>query len=76
VVPDPRWFALQKLWMAKKPGRNPQKKPKDHKQGIALLDAVWLSMPHYAMGKGFYDGLPDTLKTHFEFWDAQKPKRH
>jgi len=22
VVPDPRWFALHKLWMAKKPERN------------------------------------------------------
>lgn len=31
VVPDPRWFALQKLWMAEKRGRDPQKKPKDRK---------------------------------------------
>jgi hypothetical protein len=49
VVPDPRWFALQKLWMAEKPERNPQKKPKDYKQGMALLDAVWLAMPHYLL---------------------------
>lgn len=40
VAPDPRWFALQKLWLSQKPERNPQKKVKDHKQGIALLDAV------------------------------------
>jgi hypothetical protein len=75
VVPDPRWFALQKLWMAAKPARNPQKKPKDHKQGIALLDAVWLTMRHYPLGDAFYEELPDALKPHFELWDADKPKR-
>jgi len=75
VVPDPRWFALQKLWMAEKPGRNPQKKPKDSKQGTALLNAVRQTMPHYALDSGFYDGLPDELKPHFERWEARKPER-
>lgn len=73
VVPDPRWFALQKLWMAEKPGRNPQKKPKDRKQGIALLNAVRQAMPHYPLDAAFYDQLPEPLKPHFEHWDAQEP---
>lgn len=75
VVPDPRWFGLQKLWIAEKPGRNPQKTNKDHKQGIALLDAVWLTMRHYSLDNAFYEGLPDALRRHFELWDAQKPQR-
>lgn len=75
VVPDPRWFALQKLWMSEKPERNPQKKPKDRKQGTALLNAVWQTMPHYGLDSAFYDQLPDPLKPHFELWDAQKPPR-
>lgn len=75
VVPDPRWFALQKLWMAQKPERNPQKKPKDHKQGLALLDAVWLSMHHYPIDDAFYEQLPDALKPHLDSWEAQKPQR-
>ncbi len=75
VVPDPRWFALQKLWMAKKPERNPQKKPKDRKQGIALLNAVWQTMPHYPLDSAFYNALPGELKPHFELWEAQKPVR-
>jgi hypothetical protein len=75
VAPDPRWFALQKLWMAEKPGRNPQKKPKDRKQGMALLDAVRQAMPHYPLDTAFRDELPDELKPHFARWDAQKPKR-
>lgn len=75
VVPDPRWFALQKLWMAEKPERDPQKKPKDHKQGTALLDAVWLTMRHYPMDNTFFEELPDALKPHFELWAAKKPQR-
>lgn len=75
VVPDPRWFALQKLWLADKPERNPQKKAKDRKQGIALLDAVWLAMRHYPIDDAFYEELPDALRPHFELWDAQKPLR-
>lgn len=75
VVPDPRWFALQKLWMAEKPDRNAQKKPKDLKQGIALLNAVWQTMPHYSLDDSFQADLPDELRPHFERWDAQKPAR-
>ena len=75
VVPDPRWFALQKLWMAEKPERDPQKKPKDQKQGTALLDAVWLTMRHYPMDNTFFEELPDALKPHFELWAAKRPQR-
>jgi hypothetical protein len=67
VAPDPRWFSLQKLWMAEKPERNPQKKPKDRKQGIALLNAVWQTMPHYAVDIAFYErggpGIPDRVRS-------------
>ena len=75
VVPDPRWFALQKLWLAEKPERDPQKKGKDRKQGFALLDAVWLTMRHYPLDNGFYDELPADLRPYFESWEAQKPTR-
>lgn len=75
VVPDPRWFALQKLWMAEKRGRDPQKKPKDRKQGNAVLDAVWVAMRHYPLDDDFYKELPAELKQHFERWDAKKPQR-
>ncbi|WP_206435333.1 GSU2403 family nucleotidyltransferase fold protein, partial [Sphingomonas koreensis] len=75
VAPDPRWFALQKLWMAAKPERAPQKQPKDRKQGIALLDAVWVAMRHYPLDEAFYETLPAALKPHFELWEANKPQR-
>jgi hypothetical protein len=73
VAPDPRWFALQKLWMAQKQGRNPQKRPKDRQQGIAILNAVWETMPHYPLDAAFYDELPDELKPHFVQWNDQLP---
>ena len=75
VVPDPRWFALQKLWLAEKPERDPQKKGKDRKQGFALLDAIWLTMRHYPLDNGFYDELPADLRPYFESWEAKKPTR-
>lgn len=75
VVPDPRWFALQKLWLADKRERNPQKKDKDRKQGIAVLDAVWLNMHHYPLDDAFYEELPNALRPHFELWEARKPLR-
>lgn len=75
VVPDPRWFALQKLWLAEKPERNIQKKDKDRKQGNALLDAIWLSMRHFTLDNDFYAELPDVLRPYFERWEARKPQR-
>ena len=75
IVPDPRWFALQKLWMAEKPERDNQKKPKDRRQGRALLDAVWLTMRHYPLNDAFYEKLPADLRPHYEAWEKQKPER-
>lgn len=51
VTPDPRWFALHKLWMSAQAKRNPLKRPKDRTQGLALLDAVATAMPptHWMM---------------------------
>jgi hypothetical protein len=72
VAPDPRWFALQKLWMAGKPERNPLKRPKDRKQGAALLDAVAQAMPHYPLDRAFRDALPAELAPHFDSWSEAR----
>lgn len=68
VVPDPRWFALHKLWLADKPTRDPLKRPKDRRQGKALLDAVAEAMPHYPLDDAFRDGLPGELSPYFDTW--------
>ncbi|TFZ59765.1 hypothetical protein E4V01_07385 [Methylorubrum sp. Q1] len=72
VAPDPRWFALQKLWMAEQPKRNPLKRPKDAKQGTALLTAVADRMPQYPLGEEFAASLPGELEPYFEAWRATR----
>src|SRR5262249_42393040 len=66
VVPDPRRFALQKLWLAEKPTRNPLKKAKDAKQGALLLSEIEERMPHYPLDAEFFATLPDELKLQLE----------
>jgi hypothetical protein len=68
VAPDPRRFALQKLWLAQKPTRNPLKKPKDAKQGALLLDAISARMPHYPLDDAFRAELPAQLLPFFDAW--------
>lgn len=69
VAPDPRMFALQKLWLAEKPSRSPLKKPKDKRQGEALLEACAQGiLARHPLTKDFEDSLPDALKPVFNRW--------
>lgn len=70
VAPDPRWFALHKLWLGAQAKRNPLKRRKDLAQGHALLDAVSEAMPHYDLGPDFAGGLPAELRPYFEQWKS------
>lgn len=72
VAPDPRWFALQKLWLSEQEKRNPLKRPKDKKQGDRLLDAIAETMPHYPLDAAFDAALPLELAPYFAQWR----KRH
>ena len=71
VAPDPRWFALHKLWMSEKPARNSLKRPKDRKQGLALLDAVAEAMPQFPLDEGFAANIPAELLPMWHFWRGQ-----
>jgi len=71
IAPDPRWFGLQKLWLAEKPQRNALKKPKDHRQGLLVLDAVREYMPHYPLDAAFAAVLPGALAPHFDAWERR-----
>lgn len=73
VAPDPRWFALHKLWMASQAKRNPLKRPKDAKQGMALLDAVAEAMPQYPLNAEFEQSLPEELASHYTQWAERRP---
>jgi len=73
VAPDPRWFALQKLWMSRQAKRNPLKRPKDLKQGMALLGAVDGAMPQYPLDDEFERSLPEALGELYQDWKARRP---
>lgn len=68
VVPDPRWFALQKLWLSRQDKRSPLKRGKDGRQGMALLDVVREVMPHFPLDESFQARLPDELRPCFATW--------
>jgi hypothetical protein len=72
-VPDPRYFALYKLWVADQTKRNPPKRPKDRKQGLALLNSVVVDvMPEYPVDAAFEQSLPPELFPPFQSWRAQQ----
>ena len=72
-VPDPRWMALHKLWLAKKPERNPAKKPKDQRQGEVLLDATrYFLTDSHPLNIDFVMSLPEELQPHFNAWCASR----
>ena len=68
IVPDPRWFALHKLWLGSQAKRNPLKRRKDILQGTALLEAVAEAMPHYPMDEEFLSELPSELTPYWKEW--------
>jgi hypothetical protein len=72
VAPDPRWFALHKLWLGAQAKRNPLKRRKDTAQGNALLAAIAEAMPHYSLGEDFAAELPAELAPFFSAWRSSK----
>ena len=63
TAPDPRYFALHKLWLSKLPKRIRQgKAPKDAAQGKILLNATREFMPHYPIDGEFIQSLPNALR--------------
>lgn len=71
VAPDPRWFALQKLWMGAQEKRNPLKRTKDAIQGRALLDAIKSNMRQFPLDGAFEDSLPTELLPFYREWKEE-----
>jgi hypothetical protein len=51
TVPDPRVFALHKLWLSRQSGRDPLKKPKDREQAFLVAGLVTRYLPQYKFSK-------------------------
>lgn len=72
VAPDPRWFALQKLWLSDQGKRNPLKRRKDREQGLGVLDALAGAMPHYPLDAAFERELPAALTPYWNEWNERR----
>lgn len=68
VAPDPRWFALHKLWLGNQAKRNPLKRRKDVQQGNAVLSAVAQAMPQYPLDAEFIASIPPELGPYWQAW--------
>lgn len=68
VVPDPRWFALHKLWLGRQAKRNPLKRRKDLQQGETVLDVVATTMPQYPLDNAFIAEIPEDLRPIWQEW--------
>jgi hypothetical protein len=71
VAPDPRYFALQKIWLSQQAKRKTEKRPKDARQAALVLDAIARSMPHYPLDDAFAATLPNELAPLFAAWRAE-----
>lgn len=58
IVPDPRLFALHKLWLAEQSDREPIKKGRDRAQGNAVLTLLLERLPQYPLDPWVLKGLP------------------
>ncbi len=76
TAPDPRWFALHKIWLSRKPGRHRLKVGKDERQGIAVLDLVQAHMPHLPIDDAFRTALPTELLPSIEHWQQNSKVPH
>lgn len=63
VVPDPRLFALHKLWLAGQPEREPVKKGRDRAQAEAVLELLAERLPQYPLDPKVLRGLPVAVRT-------------
>jgi hypothetical protein len=63
VVPDPRLFALHKLWLANQRDREPVKKSRDRAQGRAVLQLLLDRLPQYPLDPKVLRGLPVEVRT-------------
>jgi hypothetical protein len=72
VAPDPRWFALHKLWLSAQAKRNPFKRGKDREQGLGVLDTVAEAMPHYPLDAPFEQEIPAELGAAWRQWQSHR----
>jgi len=60
-VPDPRCFAIHKLWLSERPDREPAKAKRDYEQAIAVADLILERLPMYPFKKEELKMFPEEI---------------
>lgn len=68
VAPDPRLFAIHKLYLSQKDDRRLDKRIKDHAQACAVLEMIDRHMPNYPLDADFFNETPLRLRETFDAW--------
>lgn len=75
TVPDPRSFSLHKLWLSRRPDRDPLKRQRDEAQAHAVATMVRQYMPHLRFDDAALGAIPKSLrKLSAELLDTGGPK--
>jgi hypothetical protein len=64
--PDPRYWAVHKMWLSKRNDRDPQKKIRDAQQADVMIALLAQRLPQFPMDDAFRRGLPKELAGHLE----------
>jgi hypothetical protein len=64
--PDPRNWAMHKLWLSGRDDRAPEKKIRDREQARITLDLVEQKLPQFPMDEAFLLTLPGQLRNQIE----------
>jgi hypothetical protein len=72
-VPDPRLFALHKLWISDNPDRDALKRDKDIKQGKAIIQLLEKNLINFPFDKEFISKLPSELLAIKKQFVSEKP---
>lgn len=62
--PDPRYWAVHKLWLSTRDDRDPQKKIRDGQQAQVMMQLITEHLPQFAMDAAFRQMLPKALAAH------------
>ena len=62
VTPDPRAFAIHKLWLAERADRDPLKRRRDKAQGLLIAELLTSSLPHLRFDDPVLGDLPQSLR--------------
>lgn len=73
--PDPRYWAVHKLWLSTRPDRDPQKKTRDQQQADVMLRLIAERLPQFPLDPGFRNMLPKELAGMLETGASLGPTR-